>query len=466
MGFPVDFYRFSKKINSTARPSTADMTKTCTIKDPCGVLNPVIGLNLGLTDSPREYNYAYIATFDRYYYIKEWTFQNALWYASLEVDVLASWKVSIGNSNCYVTRSSDAYNLDIIDSTYPTTKITTVTSDIKTSPWHTASLSEGMYVVGIAGHSTTYYIFYQEALDLFFDYLFSDLYADALCGTWATLYPQLKAQTNPTQYITSIMWYPFQSTATSVDTIRVGWVDVPCVAWKIDGSGVVGGIHDFTLQRHPQAERGRYLNRAPYTKYTLFYPPWGMISLDADILANNSDIHITWFIDFRNGHGTLAVTSGTDDNPIYLTWLHSQIGVAHQVSQVVNKGFGLGNVLSPVASTAFSLAQGKYLSAGATAISGTVSAIGDAVSSMVPTATTIGSDGGINSLRGNPTLSYEFKEIVNEDLSHRGRPLCSNRVINTLTGFIMVSDADISIPSTKTEQDAIRTYMEGGFFYE
>jgi hypothetical protein len=149
-----------------------------------------------------------------------------------------------------------------------------------------------------------------------------------------------------------------------------------------------------------------------------------------------------------------------------LSWTHSQIGINYQVSQVVNKGFGIGNVLAPLITAAGGVLSGNYTAAAGAAIVGGVGAIGDAVSSKIPSITTLGSSGGLDALRGKATIQYEFKTIVEEDLDHRGRPLCQNRQINTLSGYIVVSNADISLPATEEEQSIVRRNMEGGFYYE
>ncbi len=460
MGFNVNLYTFSKKVNSTAVPTAGAVTHSCIIKEPCGILNPSIGLNLGLANSPAAYNYAYIPTFSRYYYIREWTFQNALWHASLEVDVLASWKAQIGAATCYVLRSSQSYNGAIVDRTYPAINTTTMEESQSTTPWVTDSIENGIFVVGIAGQNTTYYLFTYGALQLLFDALFSDWYAAELTENWSLAFPQLKAQTNPLQYITSIMWMPFLTFGTVVDTIRVGWVDVPVAAWRVDGSGLRYGQIDWTLRRHPQAEtRGAFLNNAPFSNYTLFYPPWGVIQLDPDVMANSDTISVIWGVDLRTGQGTLTIAGGDLHT---MSWTHSQVGLHYQVSQVINKGYGMLQAFAPLVSAGANIISGNYVGA----IANGISEIGNAAAAKIPSATTIGSNGGLDSLRGIPAVQYEFKLIVSEDIDHRGRPLCENRQINTLSGFVMVSDADINIPASKNEQDSIRTYMEGGFFYE
>ena len=73
MSFQVSLFQFSKKENSTGRPAAGSGAYfSCVLKDGTGVLNPVITLDMGLNESPTKYNYAYINTFGRYYFINEW----------------------------------------------------------------------------------------------------------------------------------------------------------------------------------------------------------------------------------------------------------------------------------------------------------------------------------------------------------------------------------------------------------
>jgi hypothetical protein len=218
-----------------------------------------------------------------------------------------------------------------VDTAYPGTGITVLQETVISSPWETENISGGTFVVGIAGKSTTYYLFTKAALDVFFDYLFSDVYVANLVGsTWEADFPDLKSRTNPLQYITQIMWLPLSVvTSTLVESIRVGWVDVPTSAWAIVGTGLFSSTHDFTVLRHPQAQRGTYLNNAPYSNYLLFYPPWGTIPLDPDGMANSDTVTVYWSVDARTGVGTLAIIGGVQH---LMSITHAQVGVHQQVS--------------------------------------------------------------------------------------------------------------------------------------
>ena len=74
-------------------------------------MNPVVELS----SSPIGYNYAYISDFGRYYFINDITYDKGIWVMTLNVDVLATYKTTIGSTSTYLLRSSYLYNPRIID---------------------------------------------------------------------------------------------------------------------------------------------------------------------------------------------------------------------------------------------------------------------------------------------------------------------------------------------------------------
>ena len=67
MGFTVKLYTFSKRDNSTKRPlSTAGTEFSCVLKSGSGIMRPALAFDFGIANDPSNYNYAYIAAFDRY----------------------------------------------------------------------------------------------------------------------------------------------------------------------------------------------------------------------------------------------------------------------------------------------------------------------------------------------------------------------------------------------------------------
>ena len=109
------FYNIGKKRDSTLQPEQGT-TVQVQLKAPCSITEPIITIT---TATAPVFTYAYIPSFHRYYFIREWTYRNAIWEASLTVDVLASFKTLIRGLTCYIDRSASNYDGSIIDTLYP-----------------------------------------------------------------------------------------------------------------------------------------------------------------------------------------------------------------------------------------------------------------------------------------------------------------------------------------------------------
>lgn len=456
-------YTFSKKQNSTKRPGDGVGTLVdINFLSPTDMLNP--NIELILDSEPYAYNYAFIWRTQRYYFVSNWTWDAGRWIASLSVDPLASWRTEIGQQNLYITRSSNTYDGTIYDTTYPTTATTTITSSISANPWYAMNtddiMNNGCIVMGIVGGGgiTNYYTFtYQNFLTVT-SWLFSDSFYTIVTNGWSTTFDNLKTQFSPAQYITSVMWYPVPSPGDTETTLKVGWWDTGLTVRTINLPDIYGTA-TFSIPSHPQAARGTYLNYAPFSRYKLVYPPFGEIDLSSDWLHYSTSIGTTVGVDLRTGLGVLWIS-----NPSEKTMLHLEapVGVPFQISQVLNQGMSTFSAMKSGIDIGLSVASGDVVNT----ITGVGSAIEDIASKQIPSISTIGSNGGITALRGKAYVYGIFHNIVDEDLNHRGRPLCANKTINTIPGYILVADADISIPCTDTELLTIKNYLEGGFFYE
>lgn len=108
----VKFYKFSKKTNSNSIPAGEGTRVPVTLKESSSVINPV--LIIRSQDYP-DYNYMYIQTFDRYYFIEDIVYDTGVWVVRGRVDVLASYRSEINDTKSYVIFSDSAANEDIID---------------------------------------------------------------------------------------------------------------------------------------------------------------------------------------------------------------------------------------------------------------------------------------------------------------------------------------------------------------
>ena len=469
----VTLYEFRKRENSTKRPdaTVTQREHQAVLQAPISLLAPELTFDFGLKGNPSFYNYVYISDFgNRYYFVRDWTAgEGHLWTAHCEVDVLASWKNTIGESTQYVKRSSYTYNGGIIDPIYPTIQPPTITITKDTSPWTTA-LASGCYILGIVNNedggmgASHYYMLTQSQMNKMLTYLLGDVgdYAGNITDISSEL---TKVLFNPMQYISSCVWYPFTITPDQTGNVKlienmpIGWwtlTGIDCYELNITTKYFTSVLE---LPQHPQAsDRGVYLNRQPFTSYTLYYPGIGTIVLDPSLVAGTDNLVVQCVVDLIANQARLNVRGYGLASVQY-----SQIGVPIQLaqmsSQMLNMASGLvGGMTKAVASAATGSVSG--------AIGGIFDGISSAVSSAYPEVSVTGSNGSIASLSEVPQLRTVCYLLVPENNADLGRPLCSTRKLSTIPGYQMILHADIAIPGTRQENQAIKNYLESGYFYE
>ena len=90
----------------------------------------------------------------------------------------------------------------------------------------------------------------------------------------------------------------------------------------------------------------------------------------------------------------------------------------------------------------------------------------DAATSLIPRVNSIGSGGAYAHFMDPPRLDVQFFEVVDDDITQNGRPLCQLKTPASLGGYMKIQDGDVAIPGTAIEGKTIRDYLEGGFYYE
>lgn len=474
--FNVTFYIFNKKENSTKQPD-ANVTKqeySCILKEPSGILNPTISINMGLSLNPSQYNYCYIPTFNRYYYINEWSFEKGLWYASLSVDVLASCKNYIGNHDLYILRASAESDTYITDAKYPITNVVNSYIDnlgavtvyrgdqSRARPnYFNTELRSGYYYLGVNGANGTGVTWYCMSASSFntlinnlFSYIPTDM-SDISTGV-------AKNIADPIQYIVDCYWLPDVPIGIIFDDINIVFGTYTIAVNQAGVFDPVASIQryeaTFNIRKHPQASnRGKYLNNAPFSNYQLFMQPFGTISLDASVMIDDTTLKAIWYVDYTTGEADLTIRATNS----LLANLKAKLGVPIQLSQTTVSLLGqatgvLSSVLGGTTGTILgSVAESVFDMAG---IEGAKSQ---------PKPSSMGGGGNFlpfNSYR--PTLNSDFYYIVDEYNNEIGRPLCKVRKPKNLGGYMVVLDGSIPAPFTKSELQEVNTYLTGGFYYE
>lgn len=462
------FSGFSKKPNSTKQPSGGRQIN-CTLKDNCSVLNPVFMLT--------GYNLAdnYVQWGSRYYFIDDiviLTNDTAEYHCS--TDVLATYKADIGASSQYVLRSASDRDGSVQDSFYP---MKAQKSYAKTSQANGFIFPQaGAYVLGIQGltnsdsfGSTTYYVLdvYEASslMDEVFNIQNSDYDAasvESLSGLPEKVYQSL---INPQQYIVSCMFLPFDAESIGgavSQPIKVGWYDlgVSGRVFNPSFSALPTIEKNFTISKHPQNSRGVYMNNAPYSEYILSYMPFGEIPLPADLMLNETNLYCKIIVDVITGQGTLKIYAGSSSGQL-LESRSAQVGVPIAVSGgvydtstggVVHKG-----ILGALAQSAIAGRSGQ-------AFFSLKDGVMDA--ELSPSISTSGNNGALDFLEYDAVLYSRFTHVVDDDNTQHGRPLCKVKTIGSLSGYTVCLKPDLDTGASRTEKEAIMSFMEGGFYYE
>lgn len=463
MSFTIFLYSsFTKPDNSTRMPASEGASYECLVVEPCGVINPSISFNQGVSWNPTKYNYAYIPDWERYYWANEWTFVNGRWYVSLTVDALASWKNRILELDEYVLRSSAMSDGFIVDNIYP------ATSQIReyinnTFVWPKPSLSQGAYVIGIMGKNTStvggvsYYVTNAAFLNVLMSHMMGN--TDWIGKPSEISEDLLRCLVNPTQYITSVNWFPVEPWGSGTSEVYAGWWNTNVGLPPCDNAPVIN-VNLGTIPQHPQSARGDYLNKSPFTEITLELPPFGRFTLNPDTFYAGADVRANITMDAVSGMGSMQVYSDVIGEGMMS---QCKIGVALSVGQSTASTLGAagGTLITP--QSGIQQIPGMGLDR---AYVGAMSGIGNALQTVHGEVNCIGQNGGTAMYQLPATLKVVHHLIVDEDNMHFGRPLCKKVSLGSLTGFVQVKHFDSNIGCTKTEQDMIKNYAEGGFFIE
>ena len=323
----VQFYNFAKDNASTGQPTGTGAQFDCQLKNNTSIIRPSILLSPLANDGDiTTYNYCYIPKFNRYYFIVDWAWIGGAWDISLSVDVLASFKTQIGNLSCYVERSADEFDTNVVDGFYITKAAKTYrTVDLYTgSPFYQKSLDDGCFCVGVINNNSgaqvgavTYYALTKTQMYNFLHFMFYDLIQneidDGLFEFSASMY---KMMFNPMQYIVSCMWFPKSATQFSgtntTSNITFGYWQSSVQGYLMSNPDVVWFTKNYYIPKHPDTDtRGNYLNLAPYTQMILYYPPFGSMPLDSTFLLDVGQyIHVYIIVDQMTGVGPLRVHAG------------------------------------------------------------------------------------------------------------------------------------------------------------
>ena len=502
------FRSFHKRENSTKLPTqlNTDYELDGFLRENCSIIKPVVQFKRFPNDAtPANIGYAQIPVFNRYYFVRDWVWVDGLWEAHMEVDTLASHRYNIGLTSAYIERTSNPsyQNGTIPDKQYPTKNYRVHRKLPFTPRWQKSGLSSAnyFYVIGVVGSYASsavgYYLMTKSQMGSLVSYLMSDdYYNDAGFGSSISQMTKdtAKSMYNPLQYITSCFLFPMDYndfTLGTLTSINLGPFTIPGTrnlkGYYMGDMPILDFANTIDLSNafHPQDNalsnpRGSYLNYAPYSRWTLFYPPFGTIPIDNTYfnLNNNINMNLHVYMDGATGKGRLIINAldPSDSSTFTVAEYTTLLAIPVELAQIsidylqsatasISAGVGVATGLAGIATM-----NPILMGAGAAMALGS---IGDALEASMPQMLSQGSYGSCIAFYGRPALNIQYTYVIDEDNDDLGRPSCIVSTIATVGSdasqnhyYVKCGEVHIDFICLDEEKSIITQHLLSGIFYE
>lgn len=486
MAYTANFTIFSKRLNSTKQPGGGQSwdAVSCKYKDGSDLDNPTLIVDwsgvVGAT--PETYNYVWMQS--RFYFIQSRSYRLGLYEYQLKLDVLATYKSQLASQSFYIIRASTNYNTFLLDEQYPMTGIVTHNANHVNTDYK-STYANGYFVLGVINGDSTgygavsYYVMTPGTLRNLAGYL---LGTTAYWGVTEITDQLLKCLYSPFQYIVSCVWYPFlppQDTGTTYTTIKVGWWDVVTQGCrKLNSNPIAGGQFSMTIPKHPNTSllvndpdpttNRKYLQLEPFSRYYLYLPVFGTISLPSEQLIDKQYLLCSWTCDAITGDAQLsleAYNTGDSTGLGVFNILHGKMGCEIKLAQLAP------NVEGAITQAGEKVSRfgkpGSMLNNLVTGSVETAGKIGTIAANQYVPVQTIGTTGGFVEYSKQASLYATFNYTADENLAEFGRPTCKTLQLSLLSGFNQCKNPDVILSgATRPATEEVISMLENGFFWE
>lgn len=429
----VQVFNFSKRYNSTKQP-TGGYTVDCTLKENTSVFNPVFIFSFD------AYSYNYLKWGNRYYYINDITYiANNLYEIRCTIDVMATWRSNILNTDGFVMFSASNYDSGIIDTRLSSKKDITVNQSVLSL--FTVARQWIVQYVGSDGNAIGFndednydkLINGISSTDFFTSFLASP--EDYTSKIFNSVTDCIKSAFSlPIQISRGAVKEPVLGSDYLVTT--TGYAVPDTTEW----SGSINIPWNFSDFR----------NRSQFTSLLLYLPGYGIQELNPDDFNGKNSISISCVLSNLSGDMIYKI-----DN---VCVCKCNIATPLQIGIINSNGMNaIGSLVSAVANPDRINVANESFNA--------------VLSTMTRSVGSVGMNGGFSSfeLESNIIL-YAISHDTNVEPSSVGsvigRPLNSNINIGSLNGYCQTSDVSVQCNAPDELKQEINNIMDGGFFIE
>lgn len=445
----IFLYHFSKRKNSTKRPTGQGAEVPCLLKSATTFQSPTFILQRPMNDM-LQFNYAKWA--DHYYFIDSTTSINAgQTEISCTEDVLATYKNEIGNYTCFIERSSNQTTLANDNMYIPTNDWVLSTRNVSHKEKIMTSTYSQQYIIRVVSRTgvASYYI-NGDQLNNLLDYMytesnFTDVITDGIT----------KLMFDPFKYIVDLKWIPFVESAfknNNNEAIQLGFWDSGVMAKRIDEDTVVNFSYSFAFDNPLYAITDFRYYSSSFSNYFIKLPFIGVVALNPYKI--DESVNALYQFDATSGLCNVFLQS----KKVVFASYQFQLSVPVQI------GYASTNI-AQLTTSAVSLVGAGLQGNIAQGISSGIEA---GRSITAPEVSMLGTIGNISNILNNQILefnSYSCTSIVPDGASE-GYADGNTRKISTCSGYLRCRNASIEISGFTGDQEAVNNYLNSGFYYE
>lgn len=445
----IVLYHFSKRKNSTKRPTGQGTEVPCLLKSATTFQNPTFILQKPMNDM-LQFNYAKWA--DHYYFIDSTTSINAgQTEISCTEDVLATYKNEISNYTCFIERSGNQTTLANDTMYIPTNDWVLSTRYVSHKEKIMTSTYSQQYIIRVVSRNgvASYYI-NGDQLNNLLDYMytesnFTDVITDAIT----------KLMFDPFKYIVDLKWIPFVERAfknNNNEAIQLGFWDSGVMAKRIDEDTVVNFSYSFAFDNPLYAITDfRYYNSS-FSNYFIKLPFIGVVALNPYKI--DESVNALYQFDATSGLCNVFLQS----KKVVFASYQFQLSVPVQI------GYASTNI-AQLTTSAVSLVSAGFQGNIAQGISSGIEA---GRSITAPEVSMLGTIGNISNILNNQILEFNSYACtcIEPDGASEGYADGNVRSISGLSGYIKCRNASIEISGFTGDQEAVNSYLNSGFYYE
>ena len=445
----IVLYHFSKRKNSTKRPTGQGTEVPCLLKSATTFQNPTFILQKPMNDM-LQFNYAKWA--DHYYFIDSTTSINAgQTEISCTEDVLATYKNEISNYTCFIERSSNQTTLANDTMYIPTNDWVLSTRNVSHKEKIMTSTYSQQYIIrAVSRNGVASYYINGDQLNNLLDYMytesnFTDVIKDAIT----------KLMFDPFKYIVDLKWIPFAESAfknNNNEAIQLGFWDSGVMAKRIDEDTVVNFSYTFAFNNPLYAITDFRYYSSSFSNYFIKLPFIGVVALNPYKI--DESVNALYQFDATSGLCNVFLQS----KKVVFASYQFQLSVPVQI------GYASTNI-AQLTTSAVSLVSAGLQGNIAQGISSGIEA---GRSITAPEVSMLGTIGNISNILNNQILEFNSYACtsIEPDGASEGYADGNTRKISTCSGYLRCRNASIEISGFTGDQEAVNKYLNSGFYYE